>query len=145
MTEKPNLSGARKAGMLSEAAARFDRLARVLKDQQLSETHAGARIAPPDPNVPSPDEAWARKYMTQAIGPASVPQAGGAGATLPRLETMPGSRDFALAADAHMSVGAAAPREPSRDLSATTAGGIGAIIGRPLRKRSWLGRLLLGH
>ncbi len=58
-------------GALAEAAERFDRLARVVKDQQLSETRSGPRVALSDTYVASPEEAWAKKFMTQAIGTAS--------------------------------------------------------------------------
>ncbi len=57
---------------LAEAAERFDRLARVVKDQQLSETRSGPRIALNETYVASPEEAWAKKFMTQAIGPVAM-------------------------------------------------------------------------
>jgi hypothetical protein len=67
-----DLSNQNARGPLAEAAERLDRIARVVKDQQLSETRSGPRSALSETFVASPDEAWAKKFMTQAIGPATT-------------------------------------------------------------------------
>src|SRR5258706_8855544 len=70
MSDGQQFNQAAPRGALAEAADRFDRLVRGVKDQQLSETRSGPRIALTDSLVASPEEAWARNFMTQSIGPA---------------------------------------------------------------------------
>lgn len=126
-------------GALAEAAERLDRVARVVKDQQLAETRSGPRIALNDAYIASPEEAWAKKFMTQAIGPAAM-----------RLEAPPApfcQADLAkqglcsmqpevLAAPAP-AVRAAAPEV--RPAQESPRGPIGGAIGKPPRKRRFLG------
>ena len=147
MADMPGLDEIRTRGALAEAADKFDRLARVVKDQQLSETRSGSRIALTDAYVASPDEAWAKKFMTQAIGPAM---------TSVDVPDMPGfvppGRPASLSQEF---VGVMAPVKVTVDpvpqkaavapqARETKGGAIGAQIGKPARKRSWLGRVLLG-
>src|SRR5512136_802988 len=80
---------------LTDAAERLDRVARVVKDQQLAETRSGPRIALNDAYVASPEEAWAKKFMTQAIGPAvtSLQPA----VTLPPIQPVIANQGFSAA------------------------------------------------
>src|SRR5947209_7637459 len=57
-------------GALGDAADRLDRLERGVNYKQLSETRSRARVVLSDAYIASPEEAWAKKFMTQAIGPA---------------------------------------------------------------------------
>ena len=131
-------------GALAEAADRFDRLARVVKDQQLSETRSGPRVALPETYSASPEEAWARKFMTQAIGPAmttfSAP-------TVPVLAhghapVVPGaSQGFSSLS---------APVEPRKEVASFRPGGDlrGSVAPAARvrgRKRTWVGWVLLGR
>lgn len=144
MADLSRTSGGR--GALSEAAERFDRLARVVKDQQLAETRSGPRIALNDVYIASPEEAWAKKFMTQAIGPAAMrlepPQAPFCQADLARQgicsmqpEPMVARSVQAYAAPEVRPAAALAPRAPQP---------IGGTIGKPQRRRSLLGRLFGG-
>jgi hypothetical protein len=129
-----NVSG---RGALADAAERLDRVARVVKDQQLAETRSGPRIALNDVYIASPEEAWAKKFMTQAIGPAAL-----------RLE--PPAAPFCQADLARQGlcsmqpeVLAAEPVPPVRTMAVpevrpaqeSPRGPIGGAIGKPPRKR----------
>ena len=130
-------------GALAEAAERFDRLARVVKDQQLAETRSGPRIALNDVYIASPEEAWAKKFMTQAIGPAAMrlepPQAPFCQADLARqgICSMQPEAMVARSAQAY----AAPDVRPAVPLAPQAPQPIGGAIGKPRRKRSLLGRL----
>ena len=118
-------------GPLADAAERFDRVAQVVKEQQLSETRSGQRVALSETYSASPDEAWAKKFMTQAIGPGQFP----------------------IATPAHISA-SEMPRIATHFSTEHTSRGIGDLRNRrgnvelaaPIesRKRSWLAWLLLG-
>ncbi len=121
---------------LADAAERLDRVARVVKDQQLAETRSGPRVALNESYTASPEEAWAKKFMTQAIGPA-IATLNPAG-TLPLVQLQPAfPGEGFVAAPAKAKTVAAPQVRPG----ATGQGPIGGTIGKPLRKRSWLGRL----
>jgi hypothetical protein len=131
-------------GALAEAADRFDRLARVVKDQQLSETRSGPRIALSETRTASPEEAWAKNFMTQAIGPAmttfTVPTVP---AFVPVGQAPQASLEFAGA-------GGPAPQDPKKDTSFRPGGDLRfgkGIPGSPpqQRRRSWIGWLLFGR
>lgn len=65
--EKPLLGdGLRSA--LSDGAARFDTVARDVKSRQFAQTRGSAAAELPGLAV-SPDEAWARSFASQGIGP----------------------------------------------------------------------------
>jgi hypothetical protein len=126
-------------GALADAAERFDRLARVVKDQQLAETRSGPRIALNEAYVASPEEAWAKKFMTQAIGPAAMrldpPPAPFCQADLAR-QGLCSMQPEAMAAVSSTTAPAAAP--VIRPVAAA-AQPIGGAIGKPARKRRFLG------
>ncbi|MDE2134115.1 MAG: hypothetical protein KGJ49_05910 [Alphaproteobacteria bacterium] len=105
----------RKAGgALLDGAERFDRLARIVKDNQLGRTSTGPRPPVTEAFELSPEDAWSRKYMTQCIGPVC----------------------FDPAVEPPVFAKFAAPVE-----AAANSGPIGLVIGKPVRRRSWLGRL----
>ena len=104
---------------LAEGARRLEQAARIIKENQLARTRS--RVPAPVSEVfsLSPQEAWDRKYQTHCIGPVCYPPLAG---TLPPPDGAP-----------------VRPQEPARTAS------IGAAVGKPARRRSWLGRLLLGR
>ena len=127
-------------GALADAAERFDRLARVVKDQQLAETRTGPRIALTDAYTASPEEAWAKKFMTQAIGPAiSSLQPPTVPAFIPMAQPPLVSHGFTASQPAKAAAKAGAP--VVRPGGVEQAAPIGGHIGKPARKRSWLARL----
>jgi len=113
---------------LSDGAARFDALARELKSQQIAQCQDAPSTACSPPAL-SPDEEWAKNYMTQAIGP--------------RLE-MPRTTIFTPPPMPSV-VFEFAPVEVIRPTPAAVGveapPAIGAQLGRPEPRRSWLGRL----
>ena len=124
-------------GALADAAERFDRLARVVKDQQLAETRSGPRIALNDVYVASPEEAWAKKFMTQAIGPVTM-----------RLDPPPApfcQVDLAkqglcsMQPEALVAMPPTASAAPVVRPAAAAPQPIGRAIGKPARKRRFLG------
>jgi hypothetical protein len=115
---------------LTEGAARFDGLARELKTQQIAESQ-GTPSTVYQPAAVSPDETWARNFMTQGIGPRlELPHVA---SFAPPLQ-MPGM-SFDLTAPQ-----AIVARPVERRLEASMP--IGAQLGKPAPRRSWLGRLL---
>jgi hypothetical protein len=127
-------------GALADGAERFDRLVRTVKDSQLGRTKT-------DPGPPvtevfelSPEDAWAKKYMTHCIGPVcfaveAEPPVFAKFVAAP--ETSVQSRGFRPAG----------PAQDPRPLGREAAGRGGAVpiglaIGKPVRARSWLGRLI---
>lgn len=116
-------------GPLAEGAERFDRLVRIVKDSQLG------HVAPPpsagETFVLSPEDAWSKKYMTRCIGPVCFSVEAEA-PVFAKFEAPPQ---------------AAAPGQALRTPARTTpaprreAEPIGLLIGKPGRRRSWLGRL----
>jgi hypothetical protein len=143
LSEQSRVGGSRSA--LAEAADRFDRLARGVKDQQLSETRSGPRIALTETYGASPEEAWAKKFMTQAIGPVMTTFAAPA---------LPG---FVPAGQAPIaSQGFSAPTQPApaerrgetasfRPGGDLRGGGEKPMKHMPRRRRNWIGWLLLGR
>jgi len=127
-------------GALADAAERFDRLARVVKDQQLAETRTGPRIALTDAYTASPEEAWAKKFMTQAIGPAIASlQPPTMPAFIPMAQPPLVGHGFAPSPAARPVAKMGAP--DVRPGGAGQGSAIGGQIGKPARKRSWLARL----
>ena len=136
-------------GPLADAAERFDRVAQVVKEQQLSETRSGQRVALSETYSASPDEAWAKKFMTQAIGPVVADAAAPALPALPPfLARAQVTQDFAAVPKAPaQSLASASSLRPGGDLRA--AAGMRAesnsVASVARRQRSWLAWLLLGR
>lgn len=146
-----SLSNAKSA--LADAAERFDRLARVVKDQQLSETRSGQRVALGETYSASPEEAWAKKFMTQAIGPAAgtftVPTVPPIAAFVPAGQAPLAMQGFVAASPPPVQavekggLASASALRPGGDLRA--AAGMKASTPKRARRRSWLGWLFLGR
>lgn len=115
-------------GRLAEGAARLERLARIVKDSQLARTKAKAGPAVTEAFVLSPEEAWAKKYMTHCIGPVCF-EAPAEPSVFAKYAAQPSKP---AASQGYSTETAPAP---PRD-----AGPIGLAIGKPPR-RSWVGRL----
>jgi hypothetical protein len=134
MSNLENTGRASRRGALAEAAERLDKIARVVKDQQLSETRTGPRVALTESMVASPEEAWAKKFMTQAIGPVAI---GSQPAAFPALAPQ---NPVPLASQDYVAV------LPSLVASHSARGAaIGAAIARRSSTRTWLGWLFLGR
>ncbi|MGA7713267.1 MAG: hypothetical protein WCA81_15285 [Rhizomicrobium sp.] len=130
---------------LVKGAERLERLARSLKDGQLARTRTKIGAQPPvsEAFVLSPDEAWAKKYRTNCIGPVCFPAAGSDLPAFAKFALKPvpqaTSHDFSTPAKA------AAPQPSPRTTLQGESGPIGLTIGKPIRPRSWLVRLLRGR
>ncbi len=139
-------SGDAPRGPLAEGAERLERLARSLKDNQLARTHtkAGPQAPVSQAFVLSPDEAWAKKYMTQCIGPVCFPAAG---ADVPAFSKFSAKPVPPAASHGFQAPNTALANRPTPEISAVKAdsGHLGAVIGKPARPRSRLGRLLWGR
>jgi hypothetical protein len=143
MAELDKFLDAAPKGALAEGAERFARMVDVVKDQQRARTNSGARIVDTDAFILSPDEAWSKKYMTQCIGPVCTIRPTALGAQgLPGAVAQP---QAAPADHAYVAVEAApAPAGRRRRAAKVRLDPIGIAIGKPVRRRSWLGRLILG-
>ena len=112
-------------GPLAEGVERFDRLVRIVKDSQLGRT--APKQSAGESFVLSPEDAWAKKYTTRCIGPVC----------------------YTVEAEAPVFAKFGTPETPVKALPARPgpsprqAAGepIGLLIGKPVRRRSWLGRL----
>ncbi len=129
----------RKAGgALLDGAERFDRLARIVKDNQLGRTSTGPRPPVTEAFELSPEDAWSRKYMTQCIGPVCFDPAAEppvfAKFTAPPEATAQ-NRGYGTAEPRRVRSASPKGREPAN------SGPIGLVIGKPIRPHSWLGRL----
>ena len=131
-----------RAGPLADAAERLDRVISIVKDQQRARTNSGERPKECEVFVLSPEEAWSRKYMIQCVGPVCTVRPTEEGALLlPRFASAPPakraevSREFAPQKAPEVRV------EASRRPPKAAPEPIGLAIGKPVRKRSLLGRL----
>ena len=137
-------SGDAPHGTLAEGAERLERLVLGLKDNQLARTRTKAGLQPPVSQafVFSPDEAWAKKYMTHCIGPVCFPAAGTDIPAFAKFSAKPApqaaNQGFQVApANYHPA--------PHKQTLQADFGTLGGAIGKPVRRRSWLGRLLRGR
>lgn len=127
MADDKSLHDGRPRSALTDAAVRFDTLARNLRDRQFAQMHE------PDAGqvgreIVSPDEEWAKKFMTQSIGPSPE---------------VPPIRAFMPPPMPVISLEPVVP--PSQRLEQRRpepAAPIGRRLGKPEPRRSWLSRLL---
>jgi hypothetical protein len=124
-------------GVLADGAERFDRLARIVKDNQLSRTKTGPRPPQSEAFVLSPADAWAKKYMTQCIGPVCFSVQG----EPPVFAKFTAPPEAAVQSRGLRASQAAQNGPPPRREAADRPGPIGLAIGKAARPRSWLGRL----
>ena len=117
---------------LAEGAERFEAFIHDVKARQISETHNAPMLkTAADPFNLSPGELWSRKYMTTAIGPMAVRPS----------DACEASVAFHPAGE----IAATATLNASRETGASKANvetTIGAALAKPLRRPSWLGRLI---
>jgi hypothetical protein len=123
---------------LAEGAERFENLIRGVKDRQFTEAHA----APEPKTVPnafavSPEEAWSKKFMTAGIGPHDFKpvQMPAIAVAAPSAALKPAPKDLEPA------MTHAAPPAALRS-AATRPEPIGQVLAKPVRRRSWFGRLV---
>ena len=118
-------------GPLAEGAERFDRLVRIVKDSQLGRT--APRPSAGETFVLSPEDAWSKKYMTRCIGPVCFSVEAEA-PVFAKFEAPP----VAAAPGPVLRAPARTMPVPRREAANEP---IGLLIGKPGRRRSWLGRL----
>jgi hypothetical protein len=121
---------------LSEGAARFAAIARSAHGQPLD----GATVCTsPDhcSSAISPDEIWARQFMTQGIGPLTE---GNGFSKMPPMQSSFAMQSFTLKKTGEVHTATTAQHPP---VEAEKSGPIGAQIGRS-KERSRLGRLFRG-
>ena len=140
MTERKTLSDMPARGALADGADKFDRIARGLNAPKPSEHSA------PQPGVPqmtgvSPDEVWAKSYMTYGIGGREEPPVVAGFAPISHLVTMP---KFVMPDEPIVPKTTEIVARPEPAAEIIPSGPIGMHIGKPMRKRSWLGRVFLG-
>lgn len=150
MSDPFKFDGQPRSGALAEAAERLERVASIVKDQQLARTQSGARKPESEAYVSSPEEAWSKKYMIQCVGPVCTIRPTDEGALLlPRFQPSPEAQAPAQSVEIApipaapqplASPAPAAPRKPKASRRAATEP-IGLAIGKPVRKRSLLGRM----
>ena len=121
-------------GALSEGAERLERVILSVKARQLAETRNAPVLKPAsDAFGFSPDEIWSKNYMTVGIGPAAR-----------RTAPMPdGSVAFRLPEHNPNAtkLQPAMVRSPAKTKRQAT---IGDALAKPVRRRSWLGRMVRG-
>lgn len=124
---------------LAEGADRFDRLARILKDKQRAQTSTRPSAEPPvsEVFVQSPDEAWAKQYMTHCIGPVCYTPV----AEAPGFVKFPAMPPQAQSRSAVLESKAPRPAQAARPAERAAPSPIGLGIGKTAKKRSWLARL----
>jgi hypothetical protein len=141
MAERKNLSDTPARGALAEGAERLDRIARSAKTQPASPApgadDSGRVLAI------SPDEMWARNYMSHGIGPQLEASPLLGMAPVAHLVSMPKFIPPTELRPEPIVTRTTAIAEKVSDLK--PSGPIGTSIGKPMRKRSWLGRVLLGR
>lgn len=132
MAEERSPFELRSRGALADGAARLEALASEVKSRQAAQCQGPMDFVR---QSVSPDEAWSRNYMTQGIGPqVEVAPVTGIALAPPmpavsiQLPPTPGPVE-PVAAKAVI---------PARE----AAGDIGAHLGRPRPRRSWISRLV---
>jgi len=124
---------------LADGAARFDALAKELKTRQIAQIE-GVSATAYRPATVSPDEQWAKSYMTQSIGPRPEILRM-AGVLLPPMPDL--SFEFAPPEIAPAKPDVVQPDAPRLDVpQLDVPRPIGRQLGRPEPRQSWLGRLL---
>ena len=121
---------------LAEGAERLESLIRGVKDRQFTEAHTA-----PEPKTVSnafavsPEEAWSKKFMTAGIGPNDFKpvQMPAIAVAAPAATLKPAPKDLEPA----LKHAAPAPRP-----AAVRPEPIGQVLAKPVRRRSWFGRLV---
>jgi hypothetical protein len=144
MAERKNLSDTPPRGALAEGAERLDRIARSARTQPTGAAPGSTIDDTSRVLAISPDEVWAKNYMSHGIGPKLETSTLAGMAPIAHLVSMPKFvPPTELRQEPVVSKTAALIERPSID-DRKSPGPIGARIGKPIRRRSWLGRVLLG-
>ena len=128
-------------GAFVESMERFDQIVRSVKMQQIAEQQGPIQVASNRMNAISPDEAWARQFSNQCIGPVCFGPAPKADIPLPLANvthSFSAERVAAYAPDANDKSAAPALFVSMED------GPMSASIGKVMHKRSFA-RWLLGR
>jgi hypothetical protein len=143
MSDPFKFDGGPRSGALAEGAERLGRLANIVKDQQLSRVQSGVRRSESEVYVASPEEAWSKKYMIQCVGPVCTVRPTEAGALLlPRFQPVPQAEaPVRSVVVAPVAAAPAAPEKAAKRKARGEADPIGVLIGKPVRRRSLLGRM----
>jgi hypothetical protein len=123
----------RPSSALADGAERLARLARTVREQQIADAQGITALPVTNVYSLSPDEVWSKKYMSQGIGPMLDCVRPGGACPMPFTVDVP-AVVAAASAPAMAADKAAGPGYPQ----------IGQAIGKPYRKRSWVGRALRG-
>jgi len=120
--------------VFEQGADRLEEVVRALKTQQIEERQGPIQTASSRTNLASPDEAWARQFATQCIGPVCFKVPPGSDMPLPpltqALQSFPPARQSAYAP---APVTATAASRPGAAVPAKS-GPIGAAIGKKTRR-----------
>ena len=116
---------------LADGAERFERVIRGVKDRQLSDAHNVPVFSMSDAFAVSPEEAWSKKFMTAGIGPSDC-----------KAPQMPSIGVAAPVAGATFQPAATAAPHVAAPVVVERQNTIGDVLAKPVRKRSWLGRLV---
>jgi hypothetical protein len=142
MSNPFKLSDTQRSGPLAEAADRLDRVVSIVKDQQRARTNSGERPKDSEVFVLSPEEAWSKKYMIQCVGPVCTIRPTEEGALLlPRFAPAPPVKQVAASLEIAPQKAPDVMGERARPRQKAAPEPIGLAIGKPVRKRSLLGRL----
>ena len=142
MSNPFKLSDTPRSGPLAEAAERLDRVVSIVKDQQRARTNSGERPKDSEVFVLSPEEAWSKKYMIQCVGPVCTIRPTEQGALLlPRFAPAPPVKQAAASLEIAPQKAPDLMVERVRPRQKAAPEPIGLAIGKPVRKRSLLGRL----
>ena len=135
------LSDAPRRNSFAEGAARFAEIARNVKAQQVAEQQTVSPAAVPV-SADAPDEEWARKFSSRAIGPsgsdvltamAPVRHALDFG---PDLASLRAARSREFSQQKNMKADLGLPLRPGMETAPMSA-----RFGKEQPRRSWLGRL----
>jgi len=129
-------------GSLADGAERLERLIRGVKDRQFSEaSNAPQPKSVSNAYVVSPEEEWSRKFMTAGIGPHDFKPV-----QMPAISIAAPSTALKPAPKAlEPAIVAAKPAARTAASAGTVRPTpIGAAIAKPVRRRSWFGRLVRG-
>ena len=142
MSNPFKLNETARGGPLADGADRLDRVVSIVKDQQRARSNPGERTNESEVFVLSPEEAWSKKYMIQCVGPVCTVRPTEEGALLlPRFVPAPPSKRALVSREFAPQKAPEVRIEPAPTVRKSGSEPIGLAIGKPVRKRSLLGRL----
>jgi hypothetical protein len=136
------MNEAARSGPLADAAERLDRVVSIVRDQQRARTNSGEPPKESEVFVLSPEEAWSKKYMIQCVGPVCTVRPTAEGALLlPRFAPAPPVKQASAGVELAPQKAPELKATPLKSSRKASPEPIGLAIGKPVRKRSLLGRL----